>query len=142
MRFQTKTRTIALLQRTLDQIVTFWLADVDRMNNKLTAAEEKTAAAQRAQKVAETRLRDSENRLAAVRARVSHAARVGLLTHRGDWPADVVDAVARTMYGWPEPIAIDGIMRLRANAVLDAAARAIHRDHVHVAPRATEGGYL
>lgn len=125
-------------QRTANAVADAWLADVAQLEDRarwLLAESEhhhQVTAKKAATAVVDARVARAS--LETIRARVSHAARVGLLTHRGHWPQEVIDAAARRMYGWPEPFELEGAMRLKAIDVLDAAARALHRDHVHVAP--------
>lgn len=143
-------------QRTANMILNFWLDDVERMKataawllaeahwERRTVVDAVAAAAADRNKITETRLRDAQNALEVVRARVSHAARVGLLTHRGEWPAEVIDATALAMQGLPSdsPFEVGGHARWVAARVLDAAARAIHHDHVHVAAPVRDQGWL
>lgn len=93
------------------------------------------AQAERDKKLAEVRAREAQNRLDTVRARVTQADRAALLDHDGaGWPEEVVDALARSLYGWPKPFQLEGFMRFKALTALDAAALA-HR-------RATAGDTL
>lgn len=86
------------------------------------------AQAERDKKLAEVRAREAQNRLDTVRARVTQADRAALLDHDGaGWPEEVVDALARSLYGWPKPFEVEGFMRFKVRVALDAAALAHRR---------------
>ena len=99
--------------------------------------------ARRAQVRAETRLRDAQNTIDMITARVAQADRDGLLTHRGEWPAAAVDAAVRSAYGY---LAKDAFVAENQRAVvkriLDTAARVMHNDHVHVAVGTIQSGLI
>lgn len=126
-------------QRTANTVADAWLANVAQLEDQarwlLAEAEHhhQVTAAKAATAIVDARVARAS--LETIRARVSHAARVGLLTHRGEWPAEVIDAAALAMQGLPADaqIEVGGHARWCASRVLDAAARALHRDHVHVA---------
>ncbi|TWS20805.1 hypothetical protein FK529_05640 [Tsukamurella asaccharolytica] len=125
-------------QRTANAVADAWLADVAQLEDRarwLLAESEhhhQVTAKKAASAVVDARVARAS--LETIRARVSHAARVGLLTHRGEWPAEVLDAAASAMSVPVRFGAGDDPARKVAEHVLDAAARALHRDHVHVAP--------
>lgn len=127
-------------QRTANTVADAWFANVAQIEDEARwlLAEEKHHHQETAKKAAAAVVdaRVARASLETIRARVSHAARVGLLTHRGEWPSEVIDAAALAMQGLPagSSIEVGGHARWCASRVLDAAARAIHHDHVHVAP--------
>ncbi|WP_019204552.1 hypothetical protein [Tsukamurella sp. 1534] len=129
--------TYVQLKRSLHIVLDCWLDDVERMRLEVFRARS-------AQQRAEVRRRDAENRLATVRARVAQAGRDGLLTHRGEWPAEVLDAAVRALYGFvvESPRYAKG-QRSAVADVLDAAARAIlyaRLDDIHDAVADDEDG--